>query len=99
MIESLGLGCPGFADGFVGREAFEGLQSAAKITGVDEVGEVASELIMSLVMEAFDGCVLVRSVHAFHSAFGPKMTWLGQPMVDLVWAQAYSKACARKRFP
>jgi hypothetical protein len=41
-VESLRLGCPGFADDLMGREAFEGLQSAAKVIRVDEVGEVTS---------------------------------------------------------
>jgi hypothetical protein len=37
-VESLRLGCPEFADGLMGREPFEGLQSAAEILRVDEVG-------------------------------------------------------------
>ena len=41
-VESFGLFCPAFADVFVGCEAFEGLQPAAEIVGIDEVGEVAS---------------------------------------------------------
>jgi hypothetical protein len=34
------LGCPPFADEFVGREPFERLQSAAEIVGGDEVVEM-----------------------------------------------------------
>ena len=83
-IESLGLGCPGFADGFVGCEAFEGIESAAEVIGVDEFGQVASAPFMGLVMEALDGCVLDGPFHAFDLAISPRMAWLGQPMVDVV---------------
>ena len=38
--EFLRLGCPDFADEFVGREASKGLQSSAKVMGIDEVLEM-----------------------------------------------------------
>jgi hypothetical protein len=34
----MGFSDPGFADSFVGREALEGLEAAAKVVGGDEVG-------------------------------------------------------------
>ena len=77
-----------FADEFVGREPFERLQSAAKIVGVDEVQKVPTELVVIVVVEAFDGRVLDGSIHAFylalHLAFGPRMIDLGEPVLDAV---------------
>ena len=43
-----------FADELVGREAFEGLQSSPEIVGADEVGEVLAQLVVVIVVEAFD---------------------------------------------
>ena len=39
---------------------------------------------MRLVVEAPDGRVLERAVHAFDLTVGPGMAWLGQAMVDVV---------------
>ena len=75
---------PGLADGFVGRESFEGLQPSAEVAGGDEVGQVASELVVRLVVEAPDGGVLEHASHAFDLAVGPRMARLGQAMVDVV---------------
>ena len=76
------LGCPCFADGFVGCEAFEGFEAAAEIVGVDEVGQVASELLVCFVVEAFDGGFLECPVHAFDLSVGPRVAWFGQPVID-----------------
>ena len=38
--ESLGLGSPGFADEFIGGEAFEGFESSGEVVGVEEVLQV-----------------------------------------------------------
>ena len=46
--------CPLFADELVGRESFEGLQSSPEVAGADEVGEVLAQLVVIVVMEAFD---------------------------------------------
>ena len=46
-----------------GCEAFEGLKPSAEIVGCDEVGEVASELIVAVVVEASDGGFLDGAVH------------------------------------
>ena len=62
--ESIRLCSPSFADELVGREPFEGLQSAAEIIGVDEVLEMAAQLVVVVIVEAFDGCFLDGSVHA-----------------------------------
>ncbi len=52
------------------------------VVGVDEVGKVSFELIVSIVMVAFDGRFLDRAVHALDLAIGPGMLDLGQPMFD-----------------
>ena len=67
-FESLWFDCPSFADELVGCESFEGLQSPSEIVGADEVGEMPAELIMAVVVVAFDGRVLDGSVHPFDLA-------------------------------
>jgi hypothetical protein len=52
--ESFGLICPALADVFVRCEAFECLEPLGEVVGADEVGEVASELLLCLVVEALD---------------------------------------------
>lgn len=56
--EAVWLGCPALADELVGRESFQGLQSSAEVVVSHEVGEVASELLVIVVVEALDGRVL-----------------------------------------
>jgi hypothetical protein len=75
-----------FADELVGREAFEGLQPSPEVVGADEVGEVISQLLVVVVVKAFDGCVLDRAVHAFDLAVGPGVFDLGQPVLNLMLA-------------
>jgi hypothetical protein len=72
-----------FADGFVGCEALEGLQSSAEVVGLDEIGEVPAELVVGVVVEALDGCFLDSPVHAFDLAVGPRVSWFGEPVVDV----------------
>ena len=62
-FEAVGLICPAFADVFVWSEAAQGLQAPAVIVCVDEVVEVGNELVMAVVMVAFDGCFLDGAVH------------------------------------
>ncbi len=82
--ESLWLFCPCFADWFVGREPLEGLQSAGKIIGADEVGEVGAQLIVRRVVEALDGGFLDGAVHALDLPVRPRVPRLGEAMVDAV---------------
>lgn len=60
--ESFGLFCPDFADELVWRESLEGFEPAAEIVCGDEVGEMLSELVVVVVVEALDGRVLDRAV-------------------------------------
>ena len=88
-FESFWLGSPAFADVFVRREALQGLQPSSVVVGVDEVGEVSFELIVSIVMVALDGRFLDRAVHALDLAIGPGMLDLGQPMFDAILLAAH----------
>ena len=88
-----------FADELVGREAFEGLEPSPEVVGADEVGEVLAQLVVIVVMEAFDGRVLDRAIPLPGSglpanrerdpldlAIRPGVLDLGQPVVDLMLA-------------
>ncbi len=82
-FESLGFFCPDGADIFVGGKSSEGFEPSSEVVGVDEVREVLSEVLVSLVVEALDGCVLDGSVHAFDLAIGPGMFRFGEAVVDV----------------
>lgn len=58
-----GLG-PELAQVFVGREAFESLESSGEVVGSEEVVQVRFELVMGVVEVSLDGSVLDRAVHA-----------------------------------
>src|SRR5436190_22163325 len=73
------------------REAFEGLQTACEIVGGDEVGEMTAQLVVIVVVIAFDGCVLDRAVHSFDLAVGPGMIDLGESVFDTVLAAMQSR--------
>ena len=77
-FESMGFFCPEGADVFVGCKSSEGLESSGEVVGVDEVGEVLTEVLVCLVVEALDGCFFEGSVHAFDLAVGPGVFRLGQ---------------------
>ena len=75
---------PEFADGFVGCEAAEGLESPGEVVGCDEVRQVRFELFVGVVEEAFDGGLLDGSVHAFDLTIGPGMVRLSEAVFDSV---------------
>ncbi len=82
--EAAGLGGPCFADSLVGREATQDLETAAKVVGADEVGQVSAELLMAVVVVALDRRVLDRAVHSLDLTVGPRVTRFGQAMIDIV---------------
>jgi hypothetical protein len=49
--ESLGFFCPEPADKFIRRETFECLEALGEVVSIHEVGEMASKLIVCLVIE------------------------------------------------
>ena len=85
--ESLWLRSPALADVFVGREAFQRLEPTSEVVGCDEVGEMLSELLVALVVEALDsGSLMVRFILS---------TWpLVQGCFGLVsrWSMSFSGA-------
>jgi len=77
------------ADVLVRREAFQGLEPSSVIVSSNEVGEVALELVVTIVVIAFDCRFLDSSVHALDLTIGPRMLDLGQPMFDAVLSAAH----------
>ncbi|BDV41013.1 hypothetical protein DSM21852_42670 (plasmid) [Methylocystis bryophila] len=61
------------------REAF---QPAAKVVSVDEVSEMASQLVTIFVMITFDGCAFDRAARALDPSIRPRMVDLGEAMLD-----------------
>lgn len=92
-----GLFGPGFADGFVGREATQCLQAAGEVVGRHEVGEMPAEFVVALVVEALDGRLLDSAVHALDLAIRPRMPRLGQPMFDVEFCTGELEGMAQKR--
>lgn len=45
-----------------------GSSTSAEVIGRDEIGEMLSSLLVAVVLEALDGGVLDRAVHARHLA-------------------------------
>src|ERR1700722_4784494 len=95
-VEAFWLFCPDFADELVWREALEGLQSSAEVIGCDEVAQMAAQVFMVVVVEAFDGSFLNRAVHAFDFAIGPWMFWSASLCGS--WCRPLRK-CIRRHAP
>ena len=60
--------------------------TCGRSVGIDEVAQVGAQLVVVVVMIAFDGGVLNGSVHSLDLTISPGMVWLGQPMFDAVLA-------------
>ena len=88
-LEEFWLIYPDFKDVFVRGESFEGLQPAAKIVGIDKVIEVALELLVAVIVIAFDSCLLDGPVHPLDLTIGPGVFDLGQPVLDAVFLTAH----------
>ena len=73
---------PEFAEVFVGREAFEGLESSGEVVGPEEVCQVRFEWVVSMVKVAFYGGIFDGSVPTFDLTVGPWMVGFSQPMLD-----------------
>src|SRR6266481_6530262 len=82
--ESFGLFCPELANMLVRHEAFEGLQPLREVVGANEVGKMASKLIVGFIVEAFDRRLLDGAVHALDLTVGPRVSGLGEAVVDVV---------------
>lgn len=55
-----------------------------RATRSSQVGEVRAQLIVAVVVEAFDGGFLDGAVHPLDLAVGPGMVWLGEPVFDVI---------------
>jgi hypothetical protein len=83
-IESFRLIYPSFADELVGCQPFEGLETACEVVGIDKVGEMPKQLVVTVIVVAMDSGLLDGAVHAFDLAIGPGMFDFGQPVINVV---------------
>lgn len=56
------------------------------IVGGDKDLRPPPELLIAIVLVAFDGGVLDRAVYPFDLAVGPRLAWLCKPVFDTVLA-------------
>ena len=98
FVEEFRLCLPFFPDELCWREAFEGLEPSGVVVGVDEQIKVSAQVIVVIVVIAFDRGLLDRAVHALDLAairensppdcflvlMAPRMVGFGQAMLDLV---------------
>jgi hypothetical protein len=89
--ESFWFLCPDFADVFVWRETVEGLEAPGVVICIDEVGEVAAELVMAVVVEPLDGRVFYGPVHSFDLTVRPWMIDFGEAVLDAILTAAHLK--------
>ena len=89
--ELLRSDCPSFTNELEWTVTLQGLQPASAIVGVDEVGEVALELVVRVVAAALDGRFLERA-HSFDCPFVQGCFGLVARCSMPSCAQAYSKA-------
>src|SRR5881227_2145209 len=82
--EATWLFCPGVADVLIGREPFQDLEAASEVVGRDEVGQVRSELLVTVVVIAIDRRFLEGTVHALDLTIRPRVVGFGQAVFDTV---------------
>src|ERR1039457_5057394 len=84
VFESIWFACPGFADGFKGREPLQGLETLSEVRGVEERCEVLAKLVVAVVVITPDSRLLEGAVHPLDLSVRPRVVWLCEPMLDLV---------------
>ena len=89
---------PRFADGFIGCETLEGLEPAAEVVGGDEVAKMLPELVVRIVVVAFDDRFFDGSVHPFDLPVAPRMARLGEPVIDVVLRAGEREGVAAEDF-
>jgi hypothetical protein len=85
------------ADELVRREAFERLQAPSEVVGIDEVGEMSPQLVVIVIMVAFDGCILDGAVHSFDLPVCSGMVDFGEPVFDPMARDIAGRSIATKR--
>ena len=84
---------PYAADVFVWRETLEGLEATGEVVGRDEVVEMTAQLVMAVVVEAFDGRLLDGSVHPLDLSIRPRRHRRIWPRIQgPAWASAKGAA-------
>ncbi len=78
FLEEVRLCLPFFPDELCWREAFEGLEPSGVVVGVDEQIKVSAQLLVVIVMVAFDGGLLDRPVHGLDLTICPRVVGFGQ---------------------
>jgi Transposase DDE domain len=94
--KSIGLLLPAFADEFVGGEAAESFESFGEVVGGDEVAEVGSQLVVSVIVVALNCGLFDGAVHPLHLTVVPGMIRFGEPVVDAVQKTGPVKRMAAK---
>src|ERR1039458_9172414 len=80
VFESIWFACPGFADGFKGREPLQSLETLGEVIGVEERCEVLAKLVVAVVVIAPDSRLLEGAVHPLDLSVRPRVVWLCEPM-------------------
>ena len=63
---------------------FQDLETASEVVGRDEVGQVRSELLVTVVVIAIDRRFLEGTVHALDLTIRPRVVGFGQAVFDTV---------------
>ncbi len=92
-MNRFGFDVPHLGDLFVGCEPAGCLEPAGEVVGSHEVGGVRSQLVVALVVEAFDGRLLDGSDHPLDLTVSPRMVRLGEPVLDAVRVADPSTVC------
>ena len=97
MVNRSGSFVQAHAEVFEGRETFQGLEPLGEVVGADEVGEVAAQLVVGVVVEALDCGLLDGAVHPLDLAVGPRMLGLSQAMIDIVAGAGHVEGVSPER--
>src|SRR5438874_11760103 len=63
---------------------FQDLETASEVVGRDEVGQMRSELLVTVIVIAIDRRFLEGTVHALDLTIGPRVVGFGQAVFDTV---------------
>src|SRR4051812_45767139 len=83
-LEPVWLDSPLLTDELVGALAFKGLQPAGAVVGEQEGMQMPFQFISRGVVEGAYRRILDGPVHPLDLAVGPRVVWLGQPMLNAV---------------